>query len=139
MKPFECSGLWWAPDDPLSRAAGTLRFSHEKGLSLDLLGTLGESGGVVGVKKQPIILGSADSPFGEAVTLKDCWLKGQRVGLPGFTRDEYHTDQAFLGAHLVGADDFLFPACVIGISGLANWAHHLTGFQLQIGRPGSRE
>jgi hypothetical protein len=36
----EYKGYWWHPDDPEGRVAGTLLFSREDGLHLDLIGVL---------------------------------------------------------------------------------------------------
>src|SRR5262245_6860828 len=132
MEPFECSGVWWTPDAPSSRIAGILRFSHEDGLVLSLLGTLGGVGRVVGEKGYPIILGSAyDSPLGESVTLRECQQSGYTMRSSGFNNESYRVHLGFFGAHLVSPEDFRFSDCDLGISGLSAWAAHLTGFHFE--------
>jgi hypothetical protein len=138
MKEFECEGVWWLPEEPSARVGGTLRFSHEEGAVLSLFGTLGESAEMLLVKTHPIILGSAYHPTpSQEITLKRCRIKGQTVGVPGFTRETYLAERAFAGAHLVEQEDFLFTSCGLGISGLSAWAYHLSGYQVEMGEKGA--
>jgi hypothetical protein len=138
MREFECEGVWWLPEESSARVGGTLRFSHEEGAVLSLLGTLGESAGMLLRKEHPIILGSAYDPApSQEITLKRCRIKGQTVGVPGFTRETYLAERVFAGAHLVEQEDFLFTSCGLSISGLSAWAHHLLGFQVEMGEQGA--
>jgi hypothetical protein len=139
MEPFECSGVWWVADDPSARVAGVLRFAHEDGLVLNLLGTLGGGGGPVGAKTYAVILGSAyDSPFGQPVTLTGCRQTRYTIGSSGLSTEAYRAERAFFGGHLTTPEDFRFSNCNLGISGLSEWAAHRTGFRLEYGEPGDK-
>jgi hypothetical protein len=129
MEPFESSGVWWLPDDPSGRVAGVLRYSHQDGLALDLLGTLGAGTGV-GTKTHAIVLGSViDSPGGQSVTLTGCRQDRFTATLSGLITENYDVERAFLGRHLSKPGEFLFSKCVIETSGLSAWAAHLRGLQ----------
>ncbi len=134
MEAFECSGVWWPAEAPANRLPGTLHFSREKGLVLSLLGNFSEASWPLGEQTYRVVLGVAyDSPFDQQVTLKDCRLSGSTVGIPGFSRETYHVERAFFGAHLEEEEDFLFPECTIELGGLESWASHRTGFQFNRG------
>lgn len=132
MNPIECRGIWWTPEKPSSRVAGTLRFSNKEGLVLSLLGTLGEPISPFGAKTLPLILGQSydGRPGVSSITLKNCRWNGYTVGLPGFSKEDYQAERAFLGAHLITPTDFLFSNCNMSTSSLSGWTHHLSGFQL---------
>jgi hypothetical protein len=132
MEPFEYSGLWWAADAPSASVAGTLRFSPEDGLVLDLLGTIGGTGGTIGTKAHAIILGTVtDSPWGHLVTLKGCVQARYTMSLAGLSTEGYRVRLAFFGRHLTRSEDFLFAHCSLETSGLSAWAAHLTGFSIE--------
>ncbi len=135
IEPFESSGVWWLPDDDAGRVAGTLRYTHEDGIRLDLLGTFGAGGGAeFGTKNHGVILGLvAQSPGGKSVTLKGCRQARYTTSSSGLNTESYRVERAFLGWHLVRADDFHFSHCELSTSGLNTWAFHLTGLQTQYG------
>jgi hypothetical protein len=140
MGPFECSGIWWVPDKPSDRVAGTLRFSHEEGLVLDLLGALGDTGGFAGFggsKAYPIVLGTAyDCPHGQSVTLTGCRQVRITAGAAGYTTEAYYVERGFFGHHLTSPNDFLFSNCYLATNGLSAWAAHLSGFHFEHGGGG---
>jgi hypothetical protein len=133
MGPFECHGVWWLKENPSARVAGLLRASAEGELTLSLQGVLGESAGLVGEKKHPVILGASyDAPGGHLLTLRWCLQTGLRIGIPQFETERYYAECAFLGQHLHEDPDFLFPSCAVQISGLTWWAYHLKGISLEM-------
>jgi len=134
---FECSGLWWLPDNSEDRVAGVLRFSPEDGLVLNLLGMLGSRGGGVGIKSYEIVFGSVyDSPMGQTVTLKGCRLVRYTETFSGINAEGYRADLAFFGQHLKDSNDFLFSECDVGTSALSDWVAPLTGFQVDVAAVG---
>jgi hypothetical protein len=133
MEPFESSGVWWLPNDPSGRVAGTLRYSQQDGLALDLLGVLGGAAGPE-TKTHDIILGTVvRSSEGQFVTLKDCRQDSFTATSSGLNTESYHVERALLGQHLSRPDEFLFSRCVVMTSGLNAWAAHLRGWQLELG------
>jgi hypothetical protein len=132
MESFEYSGVWWVADDPSARVAGVLRFTSDKGLILDLLGTFGKPSWRERPNPIPrcIIVGIVfDSPLGDFVTLKGCRNVGYSTRSSGLNTESYRSALAFFGGHLSKPDDFLFSKCRLEASGLSGWADHRTGIQ----------
>jgi hypothetical protein len=126
---FTCNGLWWLPELPDIKIAGTMTFSDETGTALSLLGVLGKGGSGLERKSVPAIHGiSFDWPVGdsrsEAITLKDNFVSSYSPGTPDFPRETYHVGTIFVGRHI---RDFLFTRIRLRLSGLSGWAHGLTG------------
>jgi hypothetical protein len=130
MRPFQATGIWWSPDNPSDLVAGSLHFSDEEGLYLDLIGTLGGAWKLT-QERRSLILGSVyDLPGRQQITLRDCQQRRMTVGSPGFPREVYHVNRAFIGGHLEQETDFGFRGAQLRLCGLADWAEGLTGIQL---------
>src|SRR5260370_931555 len=128
MQEFRCNGLWWLPDKPSERIAGSLQFSDQGAAELSLFGVLGEPPELLAEKRVPVIQGLVwDLRLGEAVTLTDCWAKGLRFGSVGVAREQYHVGRLFIGSHLYREQEFLFSALRLSLSGLPSWADNYTG------------
>jgi hypothetical protein len=133
---FESSGVWWLPDDPSVHVAGTLRYSLQNGLTLDLLGVLG-GGACLGNKTHDVILGSVIRlPEGQSLTLKRCRQNSFTTTSSGLSFESYLAGCAFLGRHLTRPEEFLFSHCTMRTSGLSAWAAHLKGLQTEYGDEG---
>lgn len=127
MHALHCNGIWWLPDNPSEKVAGTLHSTEGAGIVLSLSGVLGEAGGP-GKKTLPIILGLLyDCSLGSDATLSHCWVKTLHMGSHGFTREEYRVDRLFIGEHLEREDTLAFSNVSISFSGLSSWAYRLTG------------
>lgn len=133
MRPFEATGLWWTPKQPAAKQAGTLSFSEQSGLELDLVGTLGDW--KLAQETHPLIFGSAygllDHKSGAAVTLTDCKKRRTRASSHGFPRETYHARRAFVGDHL---EEFRFLGATVKLCGLEDWAQGLTGMEAVLAR-----
>lgn len=77
-------GMWWLPENPEKRVAGTLTSTTEA-LTLDLLGSFLETGtgldalvGALSPERYPIVVGKTKR--GRGVTLQDCVNVGGQVG-----------------------------------------------------------
>lgn len=128
MQEFRCNGIWWLPQNPSDKVAGELHFSDEASAHLALAGVFGEPAQRFEEKSVPIILGLAwDCPLGNLVTLRDCRVKGMKIGMPGISREEYFADRLFFGSHLTSEEEFSFSELIIALSGLPSWADDLTG------------
>ena len=101
MKFFKASGLWFPANEPENRVAGTLRFS-ESGLQLKLLGGF-QGGWSPDVQAYGIIQGVVgDSPYGEFVSLYDCFQTSKSLRSQGIGSEIIRCDRAYMG------NDYLF-------------------------------
>jgi len=101
MKFFKASGLWFPADEPGNRVAGTLRFS-ESGLQLKLLGGF-QGGWSPDIQAYGIIQGVVgDSPYGEFVSLYDCFQTSKSLRSQGIGSETIRCGRAYMG------DDYLF-------------------------------
>lgn len=128
MQAFECHGLWMLPESDGRPAAGTLRVSPGGDLRLSLIGSLGPREGVNQNKQHAVILGSVDGPFGNKVTLADCYVTRSSFGSHADMREEYRAHRGYFGAHLRGPG-FSFRRMQLQVGGLRAWAHSLSGFR----------
>jgi len=101
MKFFKASGLWFPADEPENRVAGTLRFS-QSGLQLKLLGGF-RGGWSPDIQAYGIIQGVVgDSPYGEFVSLYDCFQTSKSLRSQGIGSETIQCGRAYVG------DDYLF-------------------------------
>jgi hypothetical protein len=130
MQAFECTGLWWLPNNEERRVAGTLAVSAAGRLRLSLVGPLGGEAEKVTEKKHPIILGSVEkSPLGNEVTLTGCSRTGMSFGSFLDTRERYHPERGYFGAFLPQESAFAFKSMGLRIAGLGEWIHTQSGFE----------
>jgi ApeA N-terminal domain 1 len=124
MEPFECQGIWWIPDRPGDKVAGKLKLDDEMGMTLALMGTLGETETWMGDKSHNLILGMChDLPIKGEVTLVGCVQKGLSIGMPGYSRESYFIERTLVGGHFENAEALLFTSCSIQLSGLTAWTN----------------
>jgi hypothetical protein len=129
MDTFECNGRWWLPGGEANDVAGTLKVSSGGGLSLSVIGSLGEGKNAFAEKFHPIILGSVDKgPTGNEVTLTGNFRTGATLGSFKGVRETYHAGRAYFGALLSDELSFSFKAMRLRLGGLKEWAHPLSGF-----------
>lgn len=129
MERMECRGLWWLPDAPSDRTAGTLRIEEDGSSTLALIGVLrdSEEGLDVGGPRRNIVGVVDRSPFGTLVSLRDCWKQSRSMSFPGFVHEQYYVDRVFFGEHLAGENADRFSSASFRFSGLDVWAARLTG------------
>lgn len=120
MQPFEYTGYWWTPDDP-EKVPGSLRFTPESGLRLELLGYLGDdefpddSDGIV---EFPVVWGVVKE--GKVVTLTGCWANSHSFTSPGLSTHTYISPLALVGAHLE-ADQLELSRLYVQFPYLPDW------------------
>lgn len=134
MEDIEFEGLWWLPETPEARVPGTLRFSPDFGVSLDLLGSLKDQGDHVATVQRElthpgVVLGLSSK--GKPVTLWECWERRKTVNLAGFTKTSFHADFVVVGAHLGGAEEARFTKISAECRHLDEWAG-ISGFSIKI-------
>ena len=80
---FEYSGLWWLPQRPDHRVAGTIRYSIDTGAILQLIGRLWEESPNSSDAPIPIILGLTSN--GRVLTLLRSLLLRESFSAPGLS------------------------------------------------------
>ncbi|HMG76672.1 MAG TPA: HEPN domain-containing protein [Pyrinomonadaceae bacterium] len=128
MQAIEYSGIWWLPTNPQTKVAGTLTFSNEDGIALELIGALGDLGTFNSRQPYPLILGLAGD--GKKVTLSNCVFAGVTVGMPGFARESYMASFCLVGAHFNELDEVRFSRCEVSFSHLPDWVR-TSGFAVK--------
>ena len=128
MQAIEYSGMWWLPANPQNRVAGTLTFSNEEGIALELIGALEDFGNFGMREPYALILGLSGD--GKKVTLSNCAFTGVKVGMPGFARESYKPSFCLVGAHFNEPDEVRFGRCEVSFSYLPDWVR-TSGFTVK--------
>ncbi len=113
METLNIIGTWWVPSKGQSRAAGTLTFSENEGVRLEIDKSLT-------VGKEKIIIGRAG---GRDVTLQGCYeISSTSVGgALKITGQEYLVETAFLGVALTKTSQFRFTKASFDFTHLIDW------------------
>ena len=127
MDSFEYTGRWWLPSDPNTEVSGTVSYSGEDGILLDLVGTLDE----LGAKEwHPLVLGLMRDEA-RFVTLVGCRRARLHVAFPGFTSERFRAATVYVsryGPHFTHVDELRFRKVEVQYDHLPEWAG-ITGFQ----------
>jgi hypothetical protein len=126
MEGFEYSGIWWLPENPEGRAAGTLKYDPKEGSQLDLIGTFKEPKDLNIFWKPKIILGLTSN--GKYITLYKCFETKFNINFPGFSNSSFLVSMVIVGCHFKKEEDILFNSLSIGYSNLDEWAG-ISGFR----------
>jgi hypothetical protein len=124
VQPFKTVGKWWLPESPEKQVYGTLSCSESGELELSLLGTLSGTWMGVGEKEFPVILGVADDEKSGQEVRSSSSFGG---------KETIFTHRGYFGLHAEEPDSLRFSKANLTLSGLANWAESITGFDK--GRP----
>lgn len=122
MKDVEHTGFWWLPEQPDNEVPGTLRFTVDEGLRLDLLGTLFEVSEVRAsdTRRIPVVLGVTR---GKLITLLDCLGYGVSMSVPGYSSERYRANVAFVGGdHFPDPYSIRLNQLLLELDGLAAWS-----------------
>jgi hypothetical protein len=125
MQSIEYSGLWWLPGNPDNRVAGSLSFTDEDGITLQLIGSFGEIDSFQSTKAHPLVLGL--STGGKKITLTDCVATSKKISMPGFFIEGYRASFCFVGGHFQEANELRFRRLVVRYSHLPDWVR-MSGF-----------
>ena len=116
MDKFEYEGIWWLPDKPEKRISGTLRFTPNEGVILELIGSFKDTKDIL---KPEIILGISN---GKKITLHKCFeTKPNNVSVPESL--SFYADEVFVGAHFQKSEDIKFRKLCIRYSYLDEWVN----------------
>lgn len=131
MKPLSVQGLWWLPQTPDDREAGTLTFDQIEGARLSVVGRLAP------FKNGPIVMGEESvihgfTTDGKPVTLLETFVINSRIAFSGIDTETWHVRTIAVGAHFSSAIEALFNRSWVRFDGIARWltydpfaeAHH---------------
>lgn len=128
MQAIEHSGMWWLPTNPQNKVAGTLTFSNEDGITLELIGALEDLATFNTRQPYPLILGLSGD--GKRITLSNCVFAGVSVGMPGFARESYKASFFLIGVHFNEPGEVRFSRFSVRFSHLADWVR-TSGFEVK--------
>lgn len=143
MQELEITGVWWLPHAPKDKVGGTLLFTPEKGITLKLIGALGNAQAVLDQTTIGTIFGVADKHL---VTLEDCYTKRLHISAPGVTTHDLGAKRAYTGAHLDEADmlfhhidiitnylpDFISNSSLVGIAEMSKSRKQWKGLKAEV-------
>jgi ApeA N-terminal domain 1 len=129
VEAFDTHGVWWLPEASEKKCSGTLSCSETGELRLTVMGGFSEHPSDF-ERTNAIIFGEVvDDRLGQQVTLRDCFLTNwTQSSNPTANRQEFFAHRGFFGGHLASEEDFYFRSAHVSFSGLAAWAHDLSGF-----------
>jgi hypothetical protein len=114
MKEFESLGLWWIPSNPDHELAGNIKFSHEAGISLEIIGNFSDPENSLLIKNQlEIIIGVT---HGKLFTLINCDLQHSSQSFPGIETQEYGVKIALSGYHFNNLEEIKFDKVKVDFS-----------------------
>lgn len=120
MKYFTASGLWFLGDDPENRVAGTLRYS-EHGLHLKLMGGF-RGGWSPRSEPYPVIHGVVGkNPYGEYVTLIDCFTKRTKLSSAGIGSETIYCTRGIAGESHLPPNHDEYEALDLKLTYLKEW------------------
>ncbi len=125
MENFEIEGVWWLPENPSVKLPGILRFSHEYGLVLEVLGLFKRLEKMTHFLAPDIILGL--SIRGKNITLYNCIEKAAKINLLGISKSTFIADYGFIGVSFERISDIKFKKVSIKYNHLGKWLNR-SGF-----------
>lgn len=122
METIELDGFWWVEGKKIT-AAGKLRYSHELGIKLSLIGHLSEEYN----KEHTFIYGITSK--GKKITLFNCNYTRFETSSPGFTTEEYVANFLFEGEHFQKIEDLKFKKISVEFYNSNKWLQFKDGFK----------
>lgn len=119
IEDFEYKGKWWLPDEPTEKISGTLRYSHNDGATLELIGSLKIIQQLINDEKYLVILG--ESYDGKDISLHGCFLISSHGSYPNYSITSYFVETVFLGIHFHDLEDVKFKSIHVCYSHLDEW------------------
>ena len=72
IEGFEYKGQWWLPNEPAKAVSGTLKYTHNDGAVLELMGSFKDSREMYKMARPVVILGTSSN--GKDISLHGCFL-----------------------------------------------------------------
>lgn len=127
IKGFEYKGQWWLPNKPEKAVSGTLRYSHNDGAVLELIGSFENNGEMHKMPRPVVILGTSSN--GKGISLHGCFLIQVQTSCPGFSTSSYFASMVFVGVHFPKTEDVRFRSMNVHFSHFDEWAN-MSGFKI---------
>jgi hypothetical protein len=128
LEGFEYKGQWWLSSDPDKVVSGTLRYSHNDGAVLELIGSFEDSGDMLKRPGPVVILGTSSN--GKNISLHGCFLIQARISEPGFSICSYLVRTVFVGVHFSKTEDVKFRNMNVRFSRFDEWAR-MSGIKVE--------
>ena len=138
---FEIKGYWFLPGKEDNRVAGTLYFTPDKGITLELIGSFHEHLEFLQVsfdenaKTTAMIWG--ESSDAKAITLIDCHAYGSLNLSASFPMQNFSARYLLAGIHLEQIDNTVFNSISVQLPFLTAWVNNYrVKYSLQFGDSG---
>lgn len=116
----EYTGLWWLPEKPEAKVAGTLRIDEALSVELLLVGSFRGLEALQHSFELPLILGAGS---GMLITLAYCFESGSNISAPGIATTRFKPGMTLLGAHVSQLEDIEFEKVYARYEHLEEWAN----------------
>lgn len=127
IEGFEYKGQWWLPNEPAKAVSGTLKYNHNDGAVLELMGSFEDNKETYKMARPVVILGTSSN--GKDISLHGCFLVRLQKSYPGFSISSYLAQKVFVGAHFHKTEDVRFRSINVRFSHLDEWTG-LSGFKI---------
>lgn len=132
IEKFEYIGIWWLPNKPKKEVWGTLRFTHTKGATLELMGSFKDN--IQDMNKMleaDIILGVSSNR--KEITLYKCFETKYNLPLVSteLSTSSFYVSMIFIGAHFQKPEDIKFRNLSVHYSYLDEWVN-ISGFGISL-------
>lgn len=122
---FEIRGFWWLPENENKKVPGVLKFSADKEIKLELMGSFHESIRQAIESKQPqyfeTILGESNGTTFTLIRSLEMDKKVGSVGTLDYTLSSFHCGYIIKGIHFLRLDDVKFAQMNINFTYLEDW------------------
>lgn len=128
---FSYKGLFWLPENPDDQVSGTLSFSPEDGITLELIGFLGSNRNNAQLFETKIINGF--STTGKKLSLFKCYESNRSASYPGIETSIVQANYLFVGANFNNEDEICFNKVAVKLKNLDSWLG-ISGFDIKYNR-----
>ncbi|QEM12379.1 HEPN domain-containing protein [Mucilaginibacter rubeus] len=125
---IEIKGYWFLPDDPENRVAGTLTYTPNRKIILELIGAFHDPRDYMmslaqgDDKRKEIILG--ESSDAKSITLINCSSYGSLNFSCSFPMQKFSVQYCLAGIHLKSWTEEVFNQITVKMPGLTKWVNH---------------
>jgi hypothetical protein len=125
---FEIKGYWFLPGDEDNRVAGTLYFTPNKGIMLELIGSFHEQleflESSFNDRKKSTAIIWGESSDAKNITLIDCSSCGSLNFSASFPMQKFSVRYALVGIHLAQTDSAVFNSISVRLPFLTTWVNN---------------
>ena len=129
FKNSQIKGYWWIPDNPKEKVQGTLNYTLQDGIYLDIIGYFGD---ITRIKENDIIkIIHGLSTDNTKITIFNSFAKKGEMHFPGTFETTYLGNLLLLGEHIDDEQNIKFKEILIKFSNLEEWVN-IYGFEILI-------